>query len=140
MVGAAFRGLRTPVAASTSRVDVVLIAYSSLLVCSSSRWTCRSSIESRGFCADRTLAMDLKGGSQSLSNLYILWNNYKRSYSRSTRVWSCPKCPDRVFHLEDELFTHAAQHRPEFANGFKGDAEIVRFRVWLERAAQQNEQ
>src|SRR4051812_46843301 len=67
--------------------------------------------------------MDPKGGAQPpLSSLEVRWNNYKRSAARSTRVWSCPKCHDRrAFHRESELFTHVAQHHPEFADCSRED-------------------
>jgi len=79
--------------------------------------------------------MDVKG-----SSLEVRWNNYKRSSSRTTGSWPCPKCLDRrPFHREDELFAHVAQHHPEFAEGSREDDRTVAFRTWLDRA-QQDEQ
>ncbi|KAH0543401.1 hypothetical protein FGG08_002259 [Glutinoglossum americanum] len=58
------------------------------------------------------------------SNLDDRFISYKRS---SSRVWSCPKCLDRrAFHRENELFTHVAQHHPEFAEGSRDDDDSIR--------------
>ncbi|KAH0537601.1 hypothetical protein FGG08_005633 [Glutinoglossum americanum] len=83
--------------------------------------------------------MDVKDTQPPSSNLDDRFINYKRS---SSKVWSCPRCLDRrAFHRENELFTHVAQHHPEFAEGSRDDDDGIRaFREWLAKAAQQDEQ